>query len=159
MKHSVFVFSILIGGILIIPSGEVEGTTVEEVASGLMCPCKDNCNQMLSTCQCSDADHYRAEIRERLNTGETKDQITMWFVGKYGEKALSAPTTQGFNITAWVTPFLALLIGGVVLRSVLVKWKKRTEEETVEESSGGRIHQREDDPYLKRVEKELEDET
>jgi cytochrome c-type biogenesis protein CcmH len=157
MKDSISAFSILlIGSILIVTSGVAGGaTTVEEVAAGLMCPCPDNCNQMLSTCQCGDADRYRAEIRERLTKGETKDQITAWFVGKYGEKALSAPTTHGFNITAWIMPFIALLVGGVILRSVLIKWKKRSEEETeVEEKT----HEKdEDDPYLRRVEKELEE--
>jgi cytochrome c-type biogenesis protein CcmH len=147
-------------------------TTVEEVAAGLMCPCEDNCNQMLSTCQCGDADHYRAEIRERLLKGETKDQITAWFVGKYGEKALSAPTTHGFNVTAWIMPFIAILIGGVILRSVLVRWKRGGEKETADRRNGGggdadgvgetvrgkeEPHKEENDPYLKRVEKELED--
>ena len=43
-------------------------------------------------------------------------------VDKYGETVLSAPTKFGFNLTAWMTPFLALVAGGFGVRKVLLAW-------------------------------------
>ena len=39
-------------------------------------------------------------------------QIIAIFRAQYGEKVLSAPTTQGFNLLAWVMPFAAIVAGG-----------------------------------------------
>ena len=42
-----------------------------------------------------------------------REAILASFVTRYGEKVLSAPTASGFNLAAWVTPFLVILIGAV----------------------------------------------
>ena len=57
-----------------------------------------------------------------LESGLTVDQIVQQQVEKYGETVLSAPTKNGFNLTAWVIPFGALMIGGVGLRRLLNGW-------------------------------------
>ena len=43
----------------------------------------------------------------------------------YGETLLAAPTKKGFNLTAWVTPFLAILVGGCLVVLTLIRWTKR----------------------------------
>lgn len=45
----------------------------------------------------------------------TEDQIIQEYVAKYGQTVLSAPPSSGFNLTAWVLPFLAFAAGGTVL--------------------------------------------
>ena len=57
-----------------------------------------------------------------LESGLTVDQIVQQQVEKYGETVLSAPTKNGFNLTAWVIPFGALMIGGGGLRRLLNGW-------------------------------------
>ena len=56
--------------------------------------------------------------------GSAGDRV---FRSKYGEKILSAPTTQGFNLLAWIMPFAAILAGGalVALRSGAGARKRR----------------------------------
>ena len=57
--------------------------------------------------------------------GHDKPQILAYFVKKYGEKILSAPTARGFNLLAWGMPFALLLLAGGVLALVMVRWSHR----------------------------------
>jgi cytochrome c-type biogenesis protein CcmH len=50
------------------------------------------------------------------------EQIIQQQVEKHGETVLSAPTKKGFNLTAWVVPFGALLVGGLGLRRLIQTW-------------------------------------
>lgn len=90
--------------------------TQQEVEESLTCQC--GCGLTVHSCnhlQCPSGEPMKAEIRERLARGETKDVILAAFVSKYGEKVLSSPTMSGFNWLAWITPFAALLAAGTVL--------------------------------------------
>jgi cytochrome c-type biogenesis protein CcmH len=64
----------------------------------------------------------KKEIAERLGRGEDKDTILEAFRTKYGEKVLSAPTFRGFNWFAWLTPFAAVLLGGLAISMVIRRW-------------------------------------
>ncbi len=88
----------------------------------LVCQC--GCNEQLSVCamqNCSSATPMRAEIRERLLKGESVAQIVDSFVGRMGKQVLSAPTTKGFDLTAWIAPFFMLCLGVVVVGWIVVK--------------------------------------
>ena len=54
------------------------------------------------------------QIAGMVDQGKTKLEIINFFTDKYGERVLSVPVAQGFNIFAWLTPlffgFLGLLI-------------------------------------------------
>ena len=67
----------------------------------------------------------RAEIREQLSKGKNKREILAYFVDKYGEKILSSPTTTGFNLVAWVTPFALVSFGAVFIAAVLLRWSRQ----------------------------------
>lgn len=60
-----------------------------------------------------------------MRLGKTKDEILAYFSGKYGEKILSSPSTSGFNLVAWVLPFVLLGLGGVVVGLTVVRWSGR----------------------------------
>ncbi len=45
---------------------------------------------------------------------------------KYGEKILSAPTTEGFNLLAWTMPFIALVLGGGLIVLVVGRWRSNS---------------------------------
>ena len=63
-----------------------------------------------------------------LESGLTVDQIIKSQVDEYGETVLSAPTKFGFNLTAWVMPFIALVAGGMGVRKVINSWVGKKEE-------------------------------
>lgn len=94
----------------------------KEACDRLVCQC--SCNEQLSVCamqNCSSATPMRAEIRERLQKGETVDQIVESFVARIGKQVMSAPTMKGFDITAWIMPFAALCLGAVVVTLIVVR--------------------------------------
>ena len=49
------------------------------------------------------------------------DLIVDSFVARYGKKVLSAPTTKGFDLSAWIMPFVMLCLGLVVVAWVAVR--------------------------------------
>jgi len=88
----------------------------------LVCQC--GCNEQLSVCamqNCHSATPMRAEIREKLQAGMSVDQIVDAFVARIGKKVLSAPTFAGFDLTAWIMPFLILCLGAAVLGWIVVR--------------------------------------
>lgn len=94
----------------------------KEACDKLVCQC--GCSEQLSVCamqNCSSATPMRAEIRERLQKGDSMDQIVQSFVERIGKKVLSAPTMTGFDITAWIMPFLILCLGLIVVGWIVVK--------------------------------------
>ena len=54
------------------------------------------------------------QIAGMVDQGKTKTEIINFYTDKYGERVLSIPVAQGFNIFAWLTPlffgFLGLFI-------------------------------------------------
>lgn len=119
-------------GLLLLPAWGVLGQTdiskdYKEACDQLICQC--GCNEQLSVCSmqnCSSATPMRAEIRERLLKGEGVQVIVDSFVARYGKKVLSAPTMQGFDITAWIMPFLILCLGLVVVGWIVVRMVRPT---------------------------------
>jgi cytochrome c-type biogenesis protein CcmH len=101
-----------------------ESPTFQELEESLTCQC--GCGLTVHSCnhlQCPSALPLRQEIREQMQQGLDKPAMLGHFADKYGEKILSSPTTTGFNLTAWITPFLALGIGSAVVMLTLVRWR------------------------------------
>lgn len=100
--------------------------TVSDIAKKLICQC--GCTSVLSNCTHAEC-HSRTEmltlIEQKLSQGQSEEQIISFFVAQYGEQVLAAPPKKGFNLTAWLTPFIALLVGAVVIYIVLKKWVRR----------------------------------
>jgi cytochrome c-type biogenesis protein CcmH/NrfF len=57
----------------------------------------------------------RKDIAESLGRGETGPQILQRYKKEYGEKVLSSPVPEGFNLLAWIGPYLAIVVAGVVM--------------------------------------------
>lgn len=98
------------------------GALLQDLENQLMCKCDDKCGKVLINCTCSTSDKTRAKFSKMLESGLTVEQIVKMQVDEYGETVLSAPTKFGFNLTAWVTPFVALVAGGFGVRKVLQTW-------------------------------------
>jgi cytochrome c-type biogenesis protein CcmH len=94
--------------------------TVNDVAQELICNC--GCNKVLTECGMQYADQLREIIKTKLREGWDKPRIVQFMVQNYGEQILAAPTKEGFNLTAWVTPFLALFAGAGIVGLVIRRW-------------------------------------
>jgi cytochrome c-type biogenesis protein CcmH/NrfF len=92
----------------------------------LMCMC--SCGQVLLECNhvgCAYSSRMRDELAAGIARGDNDSLILQSFVQKYGNVVLAAPTSSGFNVVAWITPF-AVFVGAMIVTVWLVRlWKSR----------------------------------
>jgi cytochrome c-type biogenesis protein CcmH len=72
----------------------------------LMCTC--GCAQLLGECNhvgCPESGRERDELSAAIAAGSSDKEILASFAAKYGATVLAAPTTQGFDLVAWIAPF------------------------------------------------------
>src|SRR6185295_10701323 len=101
--------------------------TQTEIEESLTCQC--GCGLTVHACnhlQCPSGIPLKKEIAEQLVLGKTRPEVLAYFSGKYGEKILSAPTTTGFNLVAWITPFAAVLIAAAIVVKLTRRWRPPT---------------------------------
>jgi cytochrome c-type biogenesis protein CcmH len=87
-----------------------------EIEESLTCQC--GCGLTVAACnhlECSFAVPVRKDIAASLERGETGAQILERYKQEYGEKVLSSPVAEGFNLLAWIAPYLAIAVAGVVM--------------------------------------------
>ncbi len=85
----------------------------------MMCTC--SCGQVLLECNhvgCTVSGGMRDELTNSIASGQNDSLILQSFVQRYGATVLAAPTTQGFDLLAWIMPFAVstiALIGTILL--------------------------------------------
>jgi cytochrome c-type biogenesis protein CcmH len=97
--------------------------TNSQVSEALTCQC--GCGLTVANCNmptCSFSVPMRSEIDRMIDEGKTRAQIIAFYRHQYGEKILSAPTTEGFNLLAWTIPFIALALGGGAIAFAFGRW-------------------------------------
>src|SRR5712692_9160847 len=101
---------------------------VQDLGQKFVCVC-GTCNQMLTACNhfgCPSSGPMLAEIAAELDEGKSDDSIISHFAEKYGLTVLSSPPRSGFNLIAWITPFVALAVGALLViyfvRQFRAKW-------------------------------------
>jgi cytochrome c-type biogenesis protein CcmH len=102
------------------------GDRFNELGHQLMCIC--GCSQILLECNhvgCPDSDGMRNELMAAVSRGDSDSLVQQAFVQKYGPTVLAAPTTTGFNRTAWIMPFVALIVGFSLVFYIILVWRNR----------------------------------
>lgn len=118
------------------PASRSVDARFNDLGHKLMCVC--GCNQILLECNhvgCAYSTRMRDELTAALQRGasgggstpDSDELVLQSFVQKYGATVLAAPTTSGFNIVAWIVPFLALFAGLGLLTVIVRKWKFRVQ--------------------------------
>ncbi|MFQ5663844.1 MAG: cytochrome c-type biogenesis protein CcmH [Terriglobia bacterium] len=103
-----------------------EENAFRRISDKLICQC--GCNYGLRYCphlECPSAPLLRAAIRDELSGGQSEEQILQAMVAGFGPAVLAAPPAKGFNLTAWVMPFLALALGLWVVQRIVRRWRTR----------------------------------
>jgi cytochrome c-type biogenesis protein CcmH len=120
--------AILCAAIFVLAGASDPSTRFNEIGHQLMCIC--GCGQILLECNhvgCPSSDGMRNELMAAVTRGDSDSLVQQSFVQKYGPTVLAAPTTSGFDRTAWILPIIALLLGFGIVVLVVRAWKKRPE--------------------------------
>lgn len=97
---------------------------LREVTQELVCLCGTCNHESLTSCICGFAEGQRQNITQALDAGKTKEQVIAQLIDEYGRMVLATPPAEGFNLVAWLAPFALLGFGLIVLRTVLVSWRR-----------------------------------
>lgn len=116
---------------------QVEAKTIDyksaefkAVASQFECSC--GCGQDHYECDpntCEVTAQFKKDLVNLMNKGWSTQKIRNYYVGIYGESILTAPEKSGFDLTAWILPFVALGLAAVALFFVIRKWVKKNKVE------------------------------
>jgi len=118
--------TVLAAAVFVFSGASDPSTRFGQLGHQLMCIC--GCGQILLECNhvgCPDSDGMRNELMAAVSRGESDSLVEQSFVQKYGPTVLAAPTTSGFDRTAWIMPFAALIAGIFVLVYIVRVWKNR----------------------------------
>ena len=106
----------------ILVDGKLEARA-RHLSTGLRClVCQ---NQSIDDSSAPLARDLRLLVRERLQTGETDDQVMRFITDRYGQFVLLNPPVGRNTLLLWATPLL--LLGA----SALLWWRRRKPETTV----------------------------
>jgi cytochrome c-type biogenesis protein CcmH len=125
-----------------------ERPTLAGLEKELVCP---TCETTLDMSDAPAANRMRAFIRERIEAGDTKEEIKEQLVAQFGDRVLASPPRRGFNLLAWLLPFAGLLAGGTAVGVLARRWSRARDAERSSDG-GGRL-----DPELeRRLDEELD---
>lgn len=96
---------------------------VRTIASELRCVVCQNLSVADSPSEL--AGQMRAVIREQIEEGKNPAEIKAYFVSKYGEWVLLAPTPKGLGLLVWVLPFIAVGSGILLVVFVTSRWTRK----------------------------------
>jgi len=150
MKLSII---LLLLTLLFFSPSRASAATVSDISKQLICQC--GCTMVLLNCshaECGSREAMTTLIQQKIDQGQSEEQIIQLFVAQYGEKVLAAPPKRGFNLTVWIMPFAALLFGAGVIYIALKKWVRR---ET--RSQTYTVVDEEDEKYRHQLEEELKE--
>lgn len=137
MRRSLLVVLVLAAALLapVAAQASEERPTLAEIEAEVYCP---TCKTLLSLSNAPVAERMRDFIRERIAAGDTKSEIKAALVADFGEAVLAAPPKEGFNLLAWVLPFVGVAVAGSVVGVLVVRWRRssRAREEAGSERSG-----------------------
>ena len=127
-----------------------------QLSEQLMCPVCDG--QSIDQSSAAISEDMKSVIWQQLEDGQSNEQIRQYFVQRYGEAVLAAPTGDGLNIAAWVTPVVVAVIGLAAVGTAYLRMKMPNA------SGGGPARETNPEneadpdlkPYLERVDVELD---
>jgi cytochrome c-type biogenesis protein CcmH/NrfF len=75
--------------------------------------------RLLVDCSTKQAHDLRAQIDQRIEDGETSDEVLDWVRSEYGDQAIARPEASGTGLLIWLVPAAIFLAGaGFVIRFV-----------------------------------------
>ncbi|MCK6529857.1 cytochrome c-type biogenesis protein CcmH [Myxococcota bacterium] len=145
----------------ILLAGDALERRTSALASKLRCPVCQGLS--IDDSPAPSARDMRAVVRQKLAEGMSEEEITAYFVSRYGEFVLLQPEAKGVNLLVWLGP-VAILLGGVALAGGFLRRHSRVGRPEggaprgTGGTEGGAPATVESDPYLARARALLEGE-
>lgn len=95
---------------------------VRSIGSELRCP--DCQSQSVAISSTASARAVRADIRRRVEAGQSDGEIKRAFVDTYSESFLLKPSGSGLGWIVWGLPVLAFVLGAGGLVLTLRRWRR-----------------------------------
>jgi cytochrome c-type biogenesis protein CcmH len=116
---------------------------VSGLAGELRCP--DCEGQSIAQSSTTTARAARADIRRRIEAGQSDAEIRQAYIDKFGDSILLKPEGEGLGIVVWALPVVVLVVGAAGLVLALRRWRTEpklhptdADERLVEETRGRR---------------------
>lgn len=130
---------------------------VHQLSQQLMCPVCDG--QTLDQSQAQLSEDMKAVIRQKIEGGNSNQQIRNYFVDRYGEIVLASPDAGGFNLIAWVMPVVIFLGGALLVGNAFLNMRRESrsneDKSEVTTSEGVDLGGSATDEYLERADREI----
>ena len=142
---------------------EMDWEAYDEAVRTIRCGCGTCHPQSLHDCTCGYAANTRNQIRDlvagdplRGQPPRTAQEVIDLYVQEFGAQIRIAPEAKGFNLLAWLGPLVGLVLAVAGLGVLLQRWTQapRLAQAVVPAAASTPD---EDDPYLQRVRKSLEE--
>lgn len=102
-------------------NGTPESRT-DRVASSLRCPVCQGLS--VKDSDSPTARDIRADIRRRIDAGESAEAIKAAYVDRYGEWILLRPAASGFGVLLWALPVGVVTGGALALSAMFWRWRR-----------------------------------
>ena len=127
-------------------AGDELTRTTQDIAGTIRCPVCQGLSIADSPAEM--AQNMKAQVRELLSRGYTRDQILSYFEKSYGQFVLLKPKFQGVTTLVWTLPIFALILGIVI---VFMKMKNLEKPPVAASDNQQLTTDNSEDPYLARV--------
>jgi cytochrome c-type biogenesis protein CcmH len=112
--------------------GVASALTESQVTQELRCV---ECGTPLDLSNAPVAQRMKAQVRDRIAEGWSKQEILDEFVADFGREVLATPPKEGFDLLAWLIPLGAVLIGLASIPFIARGWARRRRPATASEEA------------------------
>ena len=104
------------------PASASSHLTVSDLEDEVICP---TCRTTLDMSTAPVADRMRVFIRQRIEAGDSKQEIKDALVAQFGRNVLAEPPRSGFAALAWLLPLAGVALAAVAVGAGAWYWSRR----------------------------------
>jgi len=126
-RISLYSRALLVAGVVCFSMGAADpDARFNDLGHKMMCQC--GCQQVLLECNhmgCPVSPVMRDELTKDIASGLNDSLVLQSFVQNYGAVVLAAPTTEGFDLVAWIMPFAVSALALIGTIFLVMHWAKQ----------------------------------